>query len=82
MFNIVHRSRFCHSDGSLLLAAGVKTLQEAKSLRMVSGDLVVWAHSGKCVNSESWLFDWERGDSRCYARQAISYDQRDAKENG
>jgi hypothetical protein len=46
-----------------------KTLEEAAKLRQVSGDLVTL--HGLVVDSEEWLFPWEKTDPNCYAKKAI-----------
>lgn len=49
------------------------TLEEALLTRKVSGDLVT--HRGLVVDSQDWLFAWERADQNCYAQRAIRADR-------
>lgn len=49
-------------------------LEDAKAAREVSGDLVVNRRTGKVVNDEAWLWDWEKAKPDCYARKAMLHD--------
>lgn len=68
----VHHRRYYNTPNDFALIAKCKTLEEAKKKRVVSGDLVVHAHNHKIVVNSEWLWDWEKKDSYCYARRAIS----------
>lgn len=50
------------------------TLEEARSLRDVSGDLVFFEETKRIVPSEAWLFDWEKKEQDCYAKRKIKND--------
>lgn len=52
------------------------TLEEAKALRAVSGDLVVDALTGDIVTDTGWLWDWELQDEASYAQRAIKWQKR------
>lgn len=55
---------------------GFATLDFAKEARKLSGDLVVDLRTGLVVDSEEWLWDWEKADPMCYARRAMKMDRR------
>ena len=68
MFNVI----FCRGDDIAdrrTLSEGHRTLHEARNARVVSGDLVVHAMSGKIVKSETWLWEWERTAPESFARR-------------
>jgi hypothetical protein len=50
-----------------VVAAGLETLQEAKSKRVISGDVVVHHGTTVVVKDPSWLWDWERDNPQSYA---------------
>lgn len=60
---------FVNENGknALLLGAFLR-MHKAAELRQVSGDLV-FLDSGEILQGESWLFEWEKQDSNCYARK-------------
>ena len=71
----VHFRRSAHSKKDYVLiepSLGLNTLEKAKAARSVSGDLVVSWHTHEVIQSEDWLFDWEKADPNCYARKAMS----------
>ena len=77
MFFVAYGRDLDGKDRNKICLAGaerwpVKTLQEAKALRKVSGDLVFMAISGVIVPSQNWLFDWEKDKPDCYAQQCIN----------
>ena len=45
------------------------SLLRAAAARVTSGDLVVDMLTGKVVEDDAWLFDWEKTDPTCYARR-------------
>lgn len=53
-------------EGSIL--SKHSTIESAAAARAVSGDLVT-DQTGKVVNDERWLFDWEKTRSDSYARK-------------
>lgn len=57
----------------LRLPSGLRTLEEAKEARVVSGDLVIDSDSGKIVTDPAWLWDWEVRDADSYAQRAIAW---------
>jgi hypothetical protein len=59
---------FGKPDHYKLLAYG--TLEECISKRKVSGDLVLDPNGNVCKD-DSWLWDWEKKDPKCYAQRAI-----------
>lgn len=70
-YKVVYR-RDAHTISDRTVLGCAKTLQEAAALRKVSGDLVTL--HGLVVDSEEWLFPWEKKDPNCYAKQAIVHD--------
>jgi hypothetical protein len=55
----------------ILVAKSLLTLEQACAKRVMSGDLVVEESSSRVVDDDSWLFEWEKADSSCYARRAM-----------
>ena len=53
---------------------GLDSLEKAKEARRVSGDLVVLWGTTKVVNSQDWLWDWEKTNPDCYSQKAIRFD--------
>lgn len=47
------------------------TLEEARKARCVSGDLVFDTRTRSVVESDEWLWDWEKAKDDCYARRCI-----------
>lgn len=74
-YKVVHRRDYYTMCDRIVIGVA-KTLEEAAKLRRVSGDLVTL--HGLAVDSEEWLFPWEKTDSNCYAKKAIEAD-REAK---
>lgn len=54
-----------------ILHATCSTLDEARALRAVSGDLVVDAATDVVVADPSWLWDWEKTDDSSYSRKNL-----------
>lgn len=42
--------------------------------RAASGDLVIDECTGKVVQEDWWLFEWEKAEPECYARRAQRFD--------
>jgi hypothetical protein len=63
------RSRSDPTD--CVLVAEVPNRWLAKNSRQVSGDLVFDATTNRLELGYWWLWDWERKDPNCYARQQI-----------
>lgn len=68
--------RYVRSYGPLTdyvrIKFGTHTPEIAAKSRELSGDLVVEIENGKPVRvcqEDFWLFDWEKKDSKCYARK-------------
>ena len=74
-YKVVHRRDYYAMCDRIVIGVA-KTLEEAAKLRRVSGDLVTL--HGLAVDSEEWLFPWEKTDPNCYAKKAIEAD-REAK---
>lgn len=75
LFKVVSRRNYYTMCDRVVIGVA-KTLEEAAKLRRVSGDLVTL--HGLVVDSEEWLFPWEKTDPNCYAKKAIEAD-REAK---
>lgn len=56
---VVHLRARCHS------------LEEAKEVREVAGDLV-FASDGKIVQDQTWLWEWEKDDPNSHALSRIA----------
>lgn len=54
-----------------VLLATCDSLDEARELRKVSGDLVVEQATNTVVADPCWLWDWEKHDPSAYARQNL-----------
>ena len=54
-----------------LVIATCGTIDEARELRCVSGDLVVENATDVVVDDLRWLWDWERIAMNSYARQNL-----------
>ena len=53
------------------------TLDDARETRVVSGDLVFDSETGKIVShDDTWLWEWERRDPRCYAKRMMANGRR------
>lgn len=48
------------------------SLEELKKKRAMSGELVFNKKTLEIVKDNSWLFDWEKEESECYAQKMIS----------
>jgi hypothetical protein len=59
MFDVVFWNDLQHSNRTYV-ARRVTSLSGARDARQVSGDLVVYAGSDDVVQSEDWLWGWER----------------------
>ena len=70
MFAIHYRRDVGTKDDFVLIAKGLATLHQARNRRKMPGDLVV-DDSGRVVNSEDWLFEWEKTQPECFARRAM-----------
>ncbi len=57
--------------GRYVLLATCASLEEARALRIVSGDLVVDGTTDVVVADPQWLWDWERCDPNAYARRQL-----------
>lgn len=69
----IHHRRFYHSkDDRVVMRERIATLAEARDLRVVSGDLVVYQKTSEVVVNDEWLWDWEKAKDECYARRAIN----------
>lgn len=58
-------------DDDYVLLATCTTLDEARDLRKVSGDLVVDAETNTVVADPQWLWDWEKTDPQSYAQHYL-----------
>ncbi len=76
MYQIQIRHDTNVTSGAILLYGGkiFYSLKEAEEARKVSGDLVVHFGTGRVVNSQDWLWEWEKKDFKCYAQRAIKND--------
>ena len=54
-----------------VLLATCSSLDEARELRKLSGDLVVDSTTDTVVADPQWLWDWEKHDPRAYAHQNL-----------
>jgi hypothetical protein len=59
------------SDNDYVVLATCDTIEQARDLRVVSGDLVVEAATNTVVADPSWLWDWEKTDPGSYARHQL-----------
>lgn len=71
LFKVVSRRNYYTMCDRVVIGVA-KTLEEAAKLRVVSGDLVTYR--GLVVNSEEWLFPWEKALPTCYAKEAMEAD--------
>ena len=71
-YKVVHRRDYYTMCDRIVIGVA-KTLEEAAKLRRVSGDLVTL--HGLAVDSEEWLFPWEKDLPDCYAKEAIEADK-------
>lgn len=71
----VHHRRGEHSiDDFVVIGSGFRTLEEARAVRAVSGDLVVYMGSNLIVRDPAWLWDWEKKKNpNNYAHRAITW---------
>ncbi len=76
MYEVQYRRYHNRTGDFSSIASGLKTLEEAKQARAVSGDLVVESATDRIVTDKSWLWDWEREDPTSYAHQAIDWQAR------
>lgn len=51
--------------------SALPSLDLARDLRVVSGDLVVFAGTTEVVPSQDWLWPWERDNPKSYAFNKI-----------
>ena len=70
----IHFRKDFNTPNNFTIIADNLSLPEAKRLRVVSGDLVVNQKTKKVVQSDYWLWDWEKKDPSCYARKAMAAD--------
>lgn len=52
-----------------VIATGLRSLEDALKMRVVSGDLVINTHTLEVSQSDAWLFSWEKRDKNCYAQR-------------
>jgi len=71
MYAIHFRRWFNRPDDRQVIAEHLPTLEDAKALRFLSGDLVVYDGTDEIVPLLDWLWGWEKLDPHCYAQQAI-----------
>lgn len=71
---VINRRWLDKVDDFIVISAPHTTLAEAREARAVSGDLVVHNCSLRVVDSIDWLWEWEKAQSKCYARKAIRHD--------
>ena len=71
----VHFRRDVGSREDFVFLGRFGSLSEAAGARRVSGDLVVGSGTGLVVDSDDWLFGWEKDDDSCYARRAMLIDR-------
>lgn len=71
----IHWRRDFHTKRDFSLIAEFHCLEDAAKARKLSGELVVNVSTGNCVDSDCWLWDWEKEDPNCYARKAIEFDK-------
>ena len=71
IFAVHYRSWYDRPTVFVTTAHSLRTLEEAKSKREVSGDLVVDMATGRIVTDETWLWEWEKEKS--YAKAAIAW---------
>lgn len=57
---------------SRALTSGLGSLEQAKNARGVSGDLVVCSETQTVVVSDEWLWDFEKKETKCYAKHVIN----------
>lgn len=67
MFYIIYRNDIY---GNFAIVGAASSLEECVTKRQVLGDLVVDEH-GDLVISDEWLFDCEKGDESCYAKEMM-----------
>lgn len=73
-FEVVHKrdEPRWRSRGLFVTIGRADDLDEARGLRLVSGDIVVCAGTDRVVKDPSWLWEWERADPDSYANLQIS----------
>jgi len=70
--SVIYEIRYYQDWSSrYILLATCASLEEARELRKVSGDLVVNSTTDMVVADPQWLWDWEKHDPRAYARQNL-----------
>lgn len=79
MYDIVHMRHWqfpldLRQEEAAIIHRGVKTLAEARDLRFVSGDLVVYSGTMKIVPDDEWLWDWEKNSPQSYAQRGILHE--------
>jgi len=74
MYEIHYRRGYDTPRDYCVIARNIPSLREAGLLRICSGDLVVHARTLITVDSDEWLYDWEKSNPDCYAKKAIAFD--------
>lgn len=54
-----------------VLATNIKTLEEARSRRVTTGDLVFYVNTNTIVEDTAWLWDFEKDNPTSYARRQL-----------
>lgn len=67
MYYVVFPRRYDSHDDCCVIGK-FDTLKEATNNRKAAGDVVV-DHNGNIVQSDEWLYDWEKAKSICFAKQ-------------
>ena len=70
MFKVIHFRQYGSLYEESVLIGIADSLEQAKSMRAVSGDLVCYPN-GKLVALKDWLWDWELANPKSYAHAAI-----------
>jgi hypothetical protein len=70
MYEIRYYQDWSWSKRYVLLAT-CATIDEARALLGVSGDLVVEASTNVVVSDPRWLWDWEKTEPKAYARNNL-----------
>ena len=73
MYHIEFRRPEYQRQADQPVSGGFSTIEEAAAGRKLSGDLVIETSSGRVVTDTCWLFDWEKGDPKCFAAMAIQW---------
>ena len=70
-YAIAFRRRHNSVQDQIILHDGLPSLEYAREVREVSGDLVVYSETGYIVADRKWLWSWELADEKSYAQRAI-----------